>query len=103
MEIFFILRNVIWSTYSKFEVIHSCQSPDIEHKIESSLFSFQISSQIPVQPVLVQSQQWKLQNNVFLLLNILFSIIKCRSANFVVDFEQISHIVLVFPLLTLNK
>ena len=46
----------------------------------------------------VQSQQWKHQNNVWNLFKV-----NLRSSVFVANFEQISQIVLVFSLLTINK
>ena len=46
----------------------------------------------------VQSQQWKHQNNVWNLFKV-----NLRSGVFVANFEQISQIVLVFSLLTINK
>ena len=46
----------------------------------------------------VQSHQWKHQNNVWNLFKV-----NLRSGVFVANFEQISQIVLVFSLLTINK
>ena len=46
----------------------------------------------------LQSQQWKHQNNVWNLFKV-----NLRSGVFVANFEQISQIVLVFSLLTINK
>ena len=52
---------------------------------------------IPSWHLIAQSQQQKYQNNVWNLLK--FS----RSVVFIVNFEQISHIFLMFLLLTWNK
>ena len=55
----------------------------------------------------VQSQEWKNQDNVWILFKVNKKTPeKCqcrRSSDFVVDFEQISHIFLVFPLLNLSR
>ena len=51
--------------------------------------------------LLVQSQLWKHQNNVYKLFKV--NNINTRTGVFIVNFEQILLIVLVFPLLTLNK
>ena len=56
--------------------------------------------------LLVQSQQWKRQNNVWNLLKFANKDTRTTtltSCVFLINFEQISHNVLVFPLLTLNK
>ena len=50
----------------------------------------------PSRPLLVQSQQFKHQNNVLLLL-------KVNSKDTRTTLEQISQIVPVFPFLTVNK
>ena len=52
---------------------------------------------IPIWHLIAQSQQQKYQKNVWNLLK--FS----RSVVFIVNFEQISHIFLMFLLLTWNK
>ena len=59
----------------------------------------------PTRYLLVQSQQWKQQSNVWNLLTIKTPKRRqwYRFGAFVVNFEQISKIVLLFLLLTLNK
>ena len=56
---------------------------------------------------LVQSQLWKHQDNVWNLFKLTIKTPERRQWRrygvFIVNVEQISHIVLVFPLLTLNK
>ena len=55
--------------------------------------------------LIVQSQQWKQQNNVWNLFNISNKDTRTTSCTglFIVNLEQISHIVLVLTLLTLKK
>ena len=59
------------------------------------------------QHLIVQSQQWKHKNrvwNIWKVNNKYTRMTSCCSFGvFIVNFEQISHIVLIFPLLTLNK
>ena len=52
----------------------------------------------PRRHLLVQSQQWKHQNNVWNKARR-----QWRCGVFIVNFEHISYIFLMFPLLTLNK
>ena len=59
---------------------------------------------IVTQPAFIQSQQYKHQSNVWNM----FKVNKKYTSTslyfyIIVNFEHISHIVLVFPLLTLNK
>ena len=59
------------------------------------------------QHLIVQSQQWKHKNRVWNIWKVNNKYTRmtscCRFGVFIVNFEQISHIVLIFPLLTLNK
>ena len=62
---------------------------------------------LPNRNLLVQSQQWKHQNDMWNLWKVNKKTAEQRhwrrSDVFIVNFEQISHILQVFLLLTLNK
>ena len=58
---------------------------------------------IPNRHLLVQGQQWKYQNNMWNLFKFNNKDVWHRFVVFIVNFEQMSHIALVFQLLTLNK
>ena len=60
--------------------------------------AFQVSVDYPIVISIVQSQKWEHQNNVWNQFKV-----NSRSGVFVVNFEQISHIVLVFLLQSLSK
>ena len=68
----------------------------------------------PSRPLYFQSHYWKHQSNIcyFVKINIkntrmrsiTFSFLSLLDVNvFIVNFEQLSHIIMVFPLLTLNE
>ena len=54
---------------------------------------------------LVQSQQWKRQNNLWNLFKLTINTLerRHRSGAFIANYEQISRSVQLFPLLSLNK
>ena len=60
----------------------------------TAMMTYFVQTNLPRWHLLVQSQQWKHQNNAWNLF---------KSGVFIINFEQISHIPLVFPLLNLNK
>ena len=68
-------------------------------KISEIQKMFQFWKHVPSRHLLVQSQQGKHSNNVWNL----FKVNNKDNSVFIVNFEQISRIVLVFSLLTLNK
>ena len=61
------------------------------------------SSDSPSRHLLVQSQQWKHQSNVWSLFNFNNKDTRTTSMTYLINFEQISHIVLVFPFFPLIK
>ena len=71
-------------------------TPETSIKAEDMLISAIKSSS---RHLPVQSQQWEHQSNVWNL----FKVNNKDTRTIITDFGQISHIVLVFPLLTLNN
>ena len=114
----------IWSlttcNISKSGLLHKCFPSNIQKFSEQLLVRtpeaaaiFQkkcylsLSVFMKVVAILVQIQQWKLLNDMSNLFKLTIKISERRqsfcSYVFIVNFEHISHIVLVFPLLSLNK
>ena len=100
MLIFFsrILKTGEWLRLGKFLVLLFC-----------CWLCTLFSAWIPSQYLLVRVKHWKQQNNVWNLFKVILTIKTpkrrhwLRSGVFIVKFKQISHIFLMFPLMTLNK
>ena len=70
----------------------------IQEKYNKQLQLHEIFGWLPNQSLLVQSQQWNYQNNMSNIFKV-----NNNDTFFLVNFWLVSHIVLVFLLLNLNK
>ena len=70
----------------------------IQEKYNKQLQLREIFGWLPNQSLLVQSQQWNYQNNMSNIFKVNYN-----DTFFLVNFWLVSHIVLVFLLLNLNK
>ena len=75
------------------------------YQISKMTLSYQVSSYLDwMNNCRLQKTLWSLFKNLFLIFFFLFNRRQCRrSGAFVVNFEHISHLALVFLLLTLNR
>ena len=96
-----------WYTVIFLAVLRFIEKENLKQKIELQSFDVIGFYFRPNWHLLFQNQKWKHQNNVWNLFKVIKKRPKWRqwrrSSVFLIIFEQVSHIVWVSPLLTLNK